>query len=93
MTRRELGRPMTGVVAATALTQRATASRGTREGVVESLGPEAVQAHEAHITSYAMQRLENVPNLRILGPLKCKDLDTTQADIDAFIGALHTHDS
>jgi cysteine desulfurase/selenocysteine lyase len=35
---------------------------------LESLDRDAVQAHEAQITAYALQQLKDVPNLRLLGP-------------------------
>jgi cysteine desulfurase/selenocysteine lyase len=40
---------------------------------LESLGREAVQAHEEEITGYALERLANIPNLRVLGPRQFKD--------------------
>jgi cysteine desulfurase/selenocysteine lyase len=40
---------------------------------LESLGRDAVQAHEEQITSYALERLANIPNLRVLGPRQFKD--------------------
>jgi cysteine desulfurase/selenocysteine lyase len=40
---------------------------------LESLERDAVRAHEAHITAYALERLGNVPNLRLLGPRQAKD--------------------
>jgi cysteine desulfurase / selenocysteine lyase len=40
---------------------------------LESLGRETIQAHEEQITSYALDRLAQVPNLRVLGPTQSKD--------------------
>jgi cysteine desulfurase / selenocysteine lyase len=40
---------------------------------LESLGRDAVQAHEEQITSYALERLANIPKLRVLGPRNFKD--------------------
>jgi cysteine desulfurase/selenocysteine lyase len=40
---------------------------------LESLGREAIRAHEEHITNYALERLANLPNLRVLGPRQSKD--------------------
>jgi cysteine desulfurase / selenocysteine lyase len=40
---------------------------------LESLGRDAIRVHEAYITSYALEGLETVPNLRVLGPLEPKD--------------------
>jgi cysteine desulfurase / selenocysteine lyase len=40
---------------------------------LESLGRDAIQAHEEQITSYALERLANIPNLRVLGPRQFED--------------------
>ena len=40
---------------------------------LESLGRDAVLAHEEHLTTYTLERLESVPNLRVLGPRRSKD--------------------
>jgi len=40
---------------------------------LESLGRDAISAHEETITSYALEGLESVPNLRVLGPRRSKD--------------------
>jgi cysteine desulfurase/selenocysteine lyase len=40
---------------------------------LESLDRDAVRAHEAQITAYALERLKDVPNLRLLGPRQAKD--------------------
>jgi len=40
---------------------------------LESLGRDAIGAHEEAITSYALEKLESVPNLRVLGPRRSKD--------------------
>jgi len=40
---------------------------------LDSIGRDAVQIHEEHITAYALERLESVPILRIFGPHRSKD--------------------
>lgn len=40
---------------------------------VKSLGIEAIRAHEADLTAYALDRLSRVPQLRILGPRSATD--------------------
>ncbi|HZE43490.1 MAG TPA: aminotransferase class V-fold PLP-dependent enzyme [Steroidobacteraceae bacterium] len=40
---------------------------------LESLGREAIRAHEEHITSYGLEQLANIPRLRVLGPRQSKD--------------------
>jgi len=40
---------------------------------LESLGREAIRVHEEHITRYALQRLADIPSLRVLGPRQFKD--------------------
>jgi len=40
---------------------------------LESLGRETIRVHEEHITSYVLERLANIPGLRVLGPRQFKD--------------------
>jgi cysteine desulfurase/selenocysteine lyase len=40
---------------------------------LESLGREAVRAHEEQVTRYALERLASIPNLRVFGPRQFKD--------------------
>jgi cysteine desulfurase / selenocysteine lyase len=40
---------------------------------LESLGRDAIRTHEEHIAAYALERLEGVPNLRVLGPRRSMD--------------------
>ena len=40
---------------------------------LESLGRDAIRTHEERITAYALEGLESVPNLRVLGPRQSKD--------------------
>jgi len=40
---------------------------------LESLGRDAIRAHEEHLTGYALERLGNVPKLRLLGPRQAKN--------------------
>jgi cysteine desulfurase / selenocysteine lyase len=40
---------------------------------LESLGRDDVRTHEEYITAYALEQLESVPNLRVLGPRRSKD--------------------
>jgi cysteine desulfurase / selenocysteine lyase len=40
---------------------------------LQSLGREAIQIHEDQITSYALKRMANIPNLRVLGPQQSLD--------------------
>ncbi len=40
---------------------------------LEALGREAIRVQEEHITSYALERLANIPSLRVLGPRRSKD--------------------
>lgn len=40
---------------------------------LESLGREAIRIHEDHITSYALERMAKIPDLRVLGPRQSKD--------------------
>ena len=54
---------------------------------LELLGRDAVQSHEKQITSYALERLANIPNLRVLGPRQFKDRIPVFAFEVAGIGA------
>jgi cysteine desulfurase/selenocysteine lyase len=40
---------------------------------LESLGRDAIRSHEEHLMAYALERLGDVPNLRLLGPRQPKD--------------------
>jgi cysteine desulfurase/selenocysteine lyase len=40
---------------------------------MESLGREAVRAHEADLTAYALERMSRIPGLRLLGPHEAKN--------------------
>jgi cysteine desulfurase/selenocysteine lyase len=62
---------------------------GAAVDYLTGIGMEAVAAHEREITAYALERLQAIPGLRILGP-------TTVADrggaISFTLGSLHPHD-
>ena len=40
---------------------------------LKALGIDAVRAHEADLTAYALERFNHVPRLRVLGPRTAKD--------------------
>ncbi len=55
---------------------------------LERLGMDAVAAHERRITAYALERLREVPGLRILGP----GLDERGGVISFSMDGIHPHD-
>jgi cysteine desulfurase / selenocysteine lyase len=53
------------------------------------IGMAAVHAHELEVTGYALERLSEVPNLRLIGPA---DLTDRGGAISFALGDLHPHD-
>ncbi len=56
---------------------------------LESLGMDAVAAHDAELTSYALGRLADVPGLEVYGP---PDLSKRGGVISFTLGDAHPHD-
>lgn len=56
---------------------------------LNDLGMSAVAAHEHDITGYALERLQEVPGLRIVGPL---DNDMRGSAISFVMDGVHPHD-
>jgi len=54
-----------------------------------SLGMDRVRAHEAELTAYALDRLGEVPGLRVLGPL---EVERRGGAISFAIEGIHPHD-
>jgi len=54
---------------------------------LESLGRHRIRSHEEAITAYALEGLESVPNLRVLGPRQAKDRIPVFAFVVAGIAA------
>jgi cysteine desulfurase/selenocysteine lyase len=61
---------------------------GAAVDYLERLGMEEVAAHEREITAYAMERLQEVPGLRILGP----GVDERGGVVAFVIEGVHPHD-
>jgi cysteine desulfurase / selenocysteine lyase len=56
---------------------------------MQDLGMEAIHAHEAELTEYALQRLDEVPGLRVFGPPAGED----RSGIVSFeLEGVHPHD-
>ncbi len=55
---------------------------------LERLGMDAVAAHERQITAYALERLREIPGLRILGP----GLDERGGVVSFSMDGIHPHD-
>jgi cysteine desulfurase/selenocysteine lyase len=53
------------------------------------IGMDAVRAHEAELTAYALERLPEVPGLTIYGP---SDLDKRGGTVSFAVDGLHPHD-
>jgi cysteine desulfurase / selenocysteine lyase len=56
---------------------------------LSDVGMEAVRAHEVDLTSYALQRLAEVPGLRVLGPA---DAEHRGGVISFEMSGMHPHD-
>ncbi|WP_042413842.1 cysteine desulfurase [Streptacidiphilus anmyonensis] len=56
---------------------------------LNGVGMDAIWAHEHRITEYALQRLQEVPDLRIIGPTTAED---RAAAISFTLGDIHPHD-
>ncbi len=56
---------------------------------LDALGMDAVAAHEQQVTAYALERLQEVPGLTIVGPTEPVDRGGA---ISFTLGAIHPHD-
>jgi cysteine desulfurase/selenocysteine lyase len=61
---------------------------GAAVAYLENLGMEAVFAHDRALATYALQRLSEVPDLRVLGP----PADRRGGVVAFTLGAIHPHD-
>ena len=61
---------------------------GAAVDYLETLGMDAVQAHEQEVTAYAMARLSEIKGLRILGP----SADRRGGLVAFTLGDIHPHD-
>jgi cysteine desulfurase/selenocysteine lyase len=65
------------------------AGLGAAVDYLGSLGMEAVRAHELDLTGYALQRLAEIPGLRLFGPLEAE----RRGGVVSFaIDGIHPHD-
>jgi cysteine desulfurase/selenocysteine lyase len=62
---------------------------GAAVAYLERLGMEAVRQHEVEITSYALERLAEVPDLTVYGPA---DLDLRGGVVSFTLADVHPHD-
>ena len=62
---------------------------GAAVDYLSALGMEAVHAHEQHVTAYALQRLQEVEGLRIIGPATT---ELRGGAVSFALGDLHPHD-
>ncbi|HSV65672.1 MAG TPA: cysteine desulfurase [Mycobacteriales bacterium] len=62
---------------------------GAATDYLTALGMDAVAAHEREITAYALERMQAVPGLRVLGPRTVQDRGGA---ISFTLGELHPHD-
>ena len=65
------------------------AGLGAAVGYLQELGMTAVRAHEREVVAYALDRLEEVPGLTILGP---RDPDRRGALVSWTMDCAHPHD-
>jgi cysteine desulfurase / selenocysteine lyase len=62
---------------------------GAAVDYLSALGMEAVRAHEREVTAYALERLREVPALRVLGP---PDVESRGGAISFAVEGIHPHD-
>ena len=62
---------------------------GAAVDYLSELGMERVRAHEAWLTAYALERLGEVPGLRVLGPL---EVERRGGAISFALEGIHPHD-
>ena len=62
---------------------------GAAVDFLEQIGMEAVRAHEADLTAYALEQLAEIPNLKIYGPAAA---DRRGALVSFAIEGVHPHD-
>ena len=62
---------------------------GAAVDYLSAIGMERVQAHEHALTEYAVSRLREIPDLRIIGPATAEDRGAT---ISFTLGDIHPHD-
>jgi cysteine desulfurase/selenocysteine lyase len=58
-------------------------------GYLETIGMDAVRAHERELTAYALERLPEVPGLTLHGPT---DLDQRGGAVSFVLEGIHPHD-
>jgi cysteine desulfurase / selenocysteine lyase len=62
---------------------------GAAVDYLSEIGMDAVRAHEAELTAYALERLPEVPGLTIFGPT---DVDKRGGAVSFALEGLHPHD-
>ncbi len=62
---------------------------GAAADYLGEIGRDAIQAHERHLMSYAMERLAEIPDLAILGP---RDVAERSAVVSFTLADVHPHD-
>ncbi len=62
---------------------------GAAVDYLDAVGMENVRRHEEELTAYALKRLQEVPALRIYGPL---DTDVRGGAVSFTVGDVHPHD-
>ncbi|GAA2628914.1 cysteine desulfurase [Streptomyces axinellae] len=62
---------------------------GAAVDYLSAIGMERIHAHEQALTEYAVRRLQDIPDLRIIGPPTAEDRGAT---ISFTLGDIHPHD-
>ncbi|HEU4452991.1 MAG TPA: cysteine desulfurase [Longimicrobium sp.] len=62
---------------------------GAAADYLGAIGRDAIQAHERHLMTYAMERLAEIPDLAILGP---RDVAERSAVVSFTLADVHPHD-
>jgi cysteine desulfurase/selenocysteine lyase len=62
---------------------------GAAADYLGTIGRDAIQAHEKHLMTYAMERMAEIPDLAILGP---RDVAERSGVVSFTLGDVHPHD-
>jgi cysteine desulfurase/selenocysteine lyase len=66
---------------------------GAAVDYLSAIGRDAVAAHERTITAYALERLQEVPGLRVIGPRDATDRGGAVSFVlEGGYGPIHSHD-
>ena len=66
---------------------------GAAVDYLSAIGMDSIAAHERRITAYALERLQEVPGLRVIGPRDAEERGGAVSFVlEGAYGAIHSHD-